>query len=984
MNKLARLLTSGLAAAALTAGCGQQDEQAAKETADRPSADDGGRIFAMDHVAKTLDNGLRVVVVPTDYPDVVTIQIPVQTGSRNEVEEGKSGFAHFFEHMMFRGTENYSAEEYKKILKNAGADQNAYTSDDHTNYHITFTKPDLETVIKLEADRFKNLAYSEEVFRTEALAVKGEYLKNFSNPQSQLYEKVRDLAFEEHPYEHTTMGFLEDIESMPDQIEYARQFFDRWYRPGKTTVILAGDLDANKTVELVEKYWGDWEPKTYQADIPEEPPLDGPVYEHVKWDSPTQPMMVIAFHGPAFHADEQAMPAMDLLGQVYFSETSDLYQKLVVDEQVADSLSYYFPNRKDPNLLMVWARLNDAGQAKMVSDEIMKTVARARTELVSRDKLADIKSHERYSFASRLDNSESIGAVLARFAHFNRKPIEDLNRTFETYGEVTPETIRTLANEYLVDSRRVTVTLSHDATVPGLGDGIASVDKLVGKREMKAAQAEDRRDLTSDFNPSGDPVDVKTVELPIETSPLVDIRYLFNVGPALDPEGKKGLAALTARMIADGGSASHTIDQLRDAMFPMAANLSTQVDKEMTRFTAQVHKDNLERFYELAREQLLNPGWRESDFKRVKRQLINSVETDLKGNNDEELGKEVLYEFIYGEDHAYGSVNRGHVSDLESITLEDVKAFYREHYTPANLTVGFAGGYDDTFIDHVKRDLNALPRGDGDASAIEPGQPPAIDGHRARIVSKDASGVAVSFGFPIDVVRGDGDWVALWLARSWLGEHRSSNSHLYQEIRADRGMNYGDYAYIEYFPRGMYLTAPPTNLGRQQQIFQVWLRPLRTNNDAHFATRVAMHELEKLLENGLTQAQFESTRNFLDKQVALLTKTQSKQLGYALDSKYYGIGPFTQYVREGLADLTVDEVNRVIREHLQLDNIKYVFISSDAGDLKKRLVNDRTSPMEYNSKKPEELLAEDEKIQDREMGFDEDDVTIVPIEEIFK
>src|SRR5690606_36732381 len=160
-------------------------------------------------------------------------QIPVQTGSRNEVEPGKSGFAHFFEHMIFRGMKKYLPEVYADILKKASADQNAYTMDDYTNYHITFTKDDLEKVLELETDRFQNLDYAESAFRTEALAVKGEYLKNYSNPTAKAYERVRDLAFYVHSYQHTTMGFIEDIEAMPDQMVYSKEFFDRWYRPEK-------------------------------------------------------------------------------------------------------------------------------------------------------------------------------------------------------------------------------------------------------------------------------------------------------------------------------------------------------------------------------------------------------------------------------------------------------------------------------------------------------------------------------------------------------------------------------------------------------------------------------------------------------------------------------------------------------------------------------------------------------------------------------
>ena len=247
---------SGIAAGDASTGSGDANAGASE------------KVFSMPYLMRDLDNGLRVIIVKTDYPDIVSLQIPVQTGSRNEFEPGKSGFAHFFEHMMFRGTENYSADEYGAILKNAGADQNAYTTDDYTNYHVTFTKPDLDIVLELEADRFMNLKYSEDEFRTEALAVKGEYLKNASNPVRKILEAQRENAFKLHTYKHTTMGFLADIEDMPNQLEYSYEFFDRWYRPEKSAVIIVGDVDPEATFEKVRTYFGPWQRGDYEAEHP--------------------------------------------------------------------------------------------------------------------------------------------------------------------------------------------------------------------------------------------------------------------------------------------------------------------------------------------------------------------------------------------------------------------------------------------------------------------------------------------------------------------------------------------------------------------------------------------------------------------------------------------------------------------------------------------------------------------------------------------
>ncbi|MGD8688588.1 MAG: pitrilysin family protein [Gammaproteobacteria bacterium] len=961
LNK-ALIVLSVAAFGGCTGGGGDDTGAAADKSAPEANAMAESRIFPTAYVMRDLPNGLRVIVVPTDYPDVVNLQIPVQTGSRNEIEPGRSGFAHFFEHMMFRGTEQYPPERYGAIMKKAGADQNAYTTDDYTNYHTTFTKSDLETVLKLEADRFQNLSYTKTQFRTEALAVKGEYLKNYSNPIQKILEVMRDNAFTRHPYKHTTMGFFADIQNMPEEFDYSREFFRRWYRPENTTIILTGDVEPEHAVALVKQYWGDWKPGDFKAAIPAEAPPQGPVYKHIKWDAPTQPWVVVAFHGPAFRATDKAKPAMDLVGQIYFSQSSDIYQKLVTDQQIADNLFYYFPDREDPQLLYIGARLNDAARAQAVTDEILATAARARTELVDGDRLDDTKSHLKYTFAAQLDNSEAIGDVLARYVHFRRTP-ETINQLYRTYDSLQPEDLKHYADEYLTDGNRVIVALSNDAEIPGMAT-LPSVDNL-------AAAATDTTSAA----------DVETVAMPGD-APLVDVSWVFHTGAALDPPGKKGLAALTAAMISDGGSSLHSIREIRQAMFPMAAGFTAQVDKEMTRLAGEVHRDNLAGWYKLVAEQLYQPGFREDDFKRIKQQLVNAVQTDLKGNNDEELGKEALYRFVYGPGHPYASYDLGAASDLQALTLDDVKAFYAKYYTPQNVTLGLAGGYPADFASQVTSDVGRLSVGERTKIQVPPA--PAFAGRQAQIIQKETPAVAVSFGFPIDVVRGDKDWVALWLVRSWLGEHRNSNSHLYQRIREVRGMNYGDYAYIEYFPRGMFQFHPDANLGRQRQIFQVWLRPLRNNNDAQFATRVALRELDKLVTDGMSREDFEATRSFLGKFVSLLVKSQSRQLGYAIDSRYYGIGNFTDYVRKGLAALTLEDVNRAIRTHLQTDNVKFVFVTRDAGDLEKRLVSDQPSPITYNSPKPDELLAEDKAIQAMPMGFSKDHVTIVPVEKVFQ
>ncbi|MCI0489114.1 MAG: insulinase family protein [Blastocatellia bacterium] len=473
---------------------------------------------------------------------------------------------------------------------------------------------------------------------------------------------------------------------------------------------------------------------------------------------------------------------------------------------------------------------------------------------------------------------------------------------------------------------------------------------------------------------------VATVLLP-NSSPLVSFRILFNAGAASDPKGKEGVAALTASMLSSGGSSSMSYEQIIEAMYPMATGFGSQTDKEMTVFFGTTHLDNLQAYYKIISDMLLSPGWREDDFKRLKEDAINFLKVSLRGNNDEELGKEALYDFIY-EGHPYGHHNTGAIESLERLTIEDLKAFYKTHYTNANFVLGLAGGYRADFAALVEADFAArLPA--GKSAKVTLPEPEKIEKLEMKVIEKDTLGTAISFGFPLPVTRSDEDWPALLLMQSYFGQHRSSNSYLYNRMREIRGLNYGDYAYIEYFPRGMFQFQPDPNLGRRQQIFQVWIRPVEPKNGL-FALRIALYELRKFVSEGMSKEDFEATRQFLTKNVSSLTKTQDAQLGYALDSRYYGIGRFNDYVRDRLSKLTLEQVNRAIKKYLQADNIKIVVVTKNAEAFRKAALENAPSPITYTAPMPKEILEEDKLIEKYKLDFNPKAVEVVPIEKVFQ
>jgi zinc protease len=423
------------------------------------AADKPSKIFPLPYDQHDFANGLRLVTIPTDYPNVVALYIVVQAGSRNEVEPGKSGFAHFFEHMMFRGTKLYPPEKYEAVMKDAGASRNAFTSDDLTAYHGTFSKEDLESILKVEADRFQNLDYSEAVFKTEALAVLGEYNKNSASPTSKIYEVLRNTAFDKHTYKHTTMGFLKDIQDMPNQFEYSKEFFNRYYRPEYTTILIVGDVDPKRTRPMVEKYWGNWKRGSYKAPIPAEPPQKGPRTATVEWPSPTLPWVTIGYKSSAYTDTEKDSAALDVISFLAFGESSDLYQRLVIEQQKVDVLFPSIPDHVDPYLFSIFARVKKPEDVKNVEEQILSTIASLKDTLVAVEKLDAVKRRMRYQFALGMDNSEAIARTVAHYVALRRTP-ETINRVYDLYAAITPEDIRNAARKYFVESGRTTVTLT--------------------------------------------------------------------------------------------------------------------------------------------------------------------------------------------------------------------------------------------------------------------------------------------------------------------------------------------------------------------------------------------------------------------------------------------------------------------------------------------------------------------------------------------
>jgi zinc protease len=425
-----------------------------------PLTTQASTIFPYAYKVVELENGLKVVSIPLPNPNIISYYTIVRSGSRNEVEPGKSGFAHFFEHMMFKGTENMSPEEYDNFLSEIGAGTNAYTTDDYTCYYVVFAgRENLESVVKAEADRFINLYWDEEMIKTEATVIEGEYYASVSSPSRRLFELLRDTAFEKHSYKHTTLGYLEDILDMPNQFPYSQLYKKRFYAPDNCILLVAGDFQNEQLMDLVNQYYGGWEKSGYILVTPEEPAQTKAKRAHYDWPSRTLPMLAIGFHGPAYSDENMDKASLDLMAEIAFSRSSKLYQRLVIEEQKCQSLGASFADRRDPYLLTFNSVVKDETDLAYVEQEIFKELERFKTEPVSEEKLADIKSNLKYSFANSLGTTDGVASSLAFYISLTTDP-GSVNKMFDLYEKVTPQDIMAMAKKYFTESNSTVVTLT--------------------------------------------------------------------------------------------------------------------------------------------------------------------------------------------------------------------------------------------------------------------------------------------------------------------------------------------------------------------------------------------------------------------------------------------------------------------------------------------------------------------------------------------
>lgn len=474
---------------------------------------------------------------------------------------------------------------------------------------------------------------------------------------------------------------------------------------------------------------------------------------------------------------------------------------------------------------------------------------------------------------------------------------------------------------------------------------------------------------------------IEVVELHQPNANKVVFKVRFENGSISDPADKKGLTFATASLMSQGGAGGVSYSDIQDKLLPWAAQYGAMVDKQVTTFTFEVPVDFVDQFYPILSDVLLKPDFSEQDFNRVMKAQQNYVDQVVRASSDEDYSKFALEDLLFRGGNMQSLV-QGTSASVKSITLDDVKAQYKKAFTRHNAMAGIAGNFSPAILKKFKADVAKLS--DHKFKPPKPSKAKNPDGIEVEIIAKQgAFGSAIFTGAPLAITRADDEFAALMIANSWMGEHRKSYSRLYQKIRETRSMNYGDYSYIEWYSQGGRFQLPPSGVPRASNYWSIWIRPVQIASQlkeqypeladievghAHFALRMAIREFDQLIKNGMTGDDFEATRTFLRSYIKLYAQSPAAQLGWLMDSRFYGRDNYLAEMDTLLSKTTLEQVNAAIRKHWQTKNMFVTIVTdeSEAKPLAEALINNTPSPMSYSNQLksglPADVLAEDDQV----------------------
>lgn len=788
-----------------------------------------------------LDNGLTVILHKDTSDPLVHVDVTYHVGSARE-EVGKSGFAHFFEHMMFQGSENVADEQHFKIITESGGDLNGTTNTDRTNYFETVPANQLEKVLWLESDRMGYLlsAVDQKKFENQRETVKNERGQNYDNqPYGLRAERTSEALYPPgHPYSWSTIGYVEDLDRV--DVNDLKAFFKRWYGPNNAVLTIGGDIDIAQTKQWVKHYFGD---------IPAGPAVSEPAPQPVKLDEDRYVTLEDKVHLPllqvtyptvyARHPDEAPL---DVLSDILGGGKTSLFYKNLVKAGFAVQAGVGHPCRELACEFQLIALANPAATPNLA--QLNQVMQQTLSEFEQRGVLPDDLARTKASIeASTIYGLQSVAGKVSQLASnetFEGEPdliAEDLER----YGSVTADDVMRVYKKYIKGQHAVYLSI-----VPEGQSALAVKPQnfTLPEREItppadvssdevtQTAQASFDRSVIPQAGPA--PVvqvpdywkselipGVPLLGITSDETPTVTLTISMEGGVLLDSPQTAGLAYITAAMMNES-TRNYSNEEMANALAKLGSRINFSAGGRYTQISVSTLTKHLNETMSLLEEKLFNPSFSESDFALMKERMMQSIQQQNKTPTF--LAARARDQILFGKENRVSLPDQGTLATLNSLTLEQVKAFYQQYYSPAKASAVVVSNLSASEIKQALAPLQKWQGGDYELDTYQPF--PEYDKQNLFFVEQPGAVQSVVYlvrrAMPFDAT---GKFFKSRLMNFPLGG--AFNSRINLNLREDKGFTYGASSgfmggkTLGWFEAGADLNAPNTAEGLKEIIAEI-------------------------------------------------------------------------------------------------------------------------------------------------------------------
>jgi len=883
--------------------------------------------IAIPYNKYVLDNGLTVILHTDKSDPLVHVDVTYHVGSGRE-EAGRSGFAHFFEHMQFQGSENVADEQHFGLITESGGTLNGSTNTDRTNYFETVPSNQLERMLWLESDRmgFFLDAVTPEKFENQRETVKNERGQNYDNrPYGLLREKVNEALYPEgHPYSWLTIGYIEDLNRA--DLNDLKQFFLRWYGPNNASLTIGGDIDEAQTLEWVKKYFGG---------IPRGPEVTTPVYTPVTLDEDRYismednvalPLMYMSWPTTHVYSEDEAPldVLMDILGS---GKTSLLYKNMVKNGKAVQAsaghgcaeLSCTFTMLALPTPGHSLAELEEIARASLVEFEER---GGANDDDIQRVK-AGIVSGMVYG----LESVSGKMSQLAQYQYMRGNP-DYIKNDIARYESVTKEDVMRVYKKYIKDKHAVIMSI-----VPkGQPEAIIKPDTWSMYERNIPASTEGEgialRPGTSDFDRSVVPTPGPnpTIKIPEVYSaktangisitgavnsevPTTTIRLTIPAGQTRESVDKLGLAAITSTMMAET-TKRHSAEELSNELNKLGSSINFGSGDQFATLNIRTLTKNLDKTLEIALEKLSEPKFTQEDFDRVQKQAVEGIKNAKK--NASATATNAFTELLFGMDNSFARANSGTIETVSALTLDDVKAFYADAYGPEGSQILVVS---DLPRNQIAKQLNVFGDWQGGHMAEPALNPfPELETGTLYFIDKpDAAQSEIRIGKRGLNFDATGEYYRTGLVNYNLGG--AFNSRINLNLREDKGYTYG--------ARSFFYGNDLRGAFRAQA-------GVRANTTTD-SIRQFVNEITSFQNDGMTDKELAFMKASLGQRDARSYETPRQKLRYLSEVALYGLSPdYVDAQNDILKNISKDELNALAVKHLKMDDMITVVVGDKA------------------------------------------------------